>query len=582
MDSGQGVPGAVHGAGDRSERILTSAQVGALLAQGSTCEVFDLADPGASPPGRRLVLKRILPAMAADEGFRQRLQGLSELLVKLRHPYAEEVVEVHASSQDRCYLICERLEGESLESLLHREGRLPLVLVRQIAHQIAEALSAAHALGIAHGNLSPRQIVLTRAGRPESPANLRVKVRGFGLAPPLGMGLYGTPSFLSPEQLRDFEPRLAATARSDQFSLAALLFQALEGRPLYPGERVDDVRVPIVRRDPKHFELLGVSSLEMARVDKALHKALSKDPHARFERLLDFIEAMDSRQPGSIIRQLAPPAAPPAAPRPVPAAAPESSGCLTSDVETLPFIRRPALRQPTSRRSALDVLPSPPSPRVAILMPLAAVFLALLVAFVIFAAEGRLKGPAATQLASARTAPPLSSQPEPPAREPEPKQEARPEMPAPLLPLPVQVPVAPTPPALPAPRELPVVERVSPREPETRAARATSRAVPASDTAAPAARPTAAGVPAARPTAGCHPEPRFKHSAFEAWFQKCLTPNVLRALRKTEFRVLQLKDGRLHVIGEHELPQEFRDCLDQPGVPSYQQTWRGYVVWTCR
>jgi hypothetical protein len=555
---------------------LTTAQIGGLLARGSTCEVFDLADPAASPPGRRLVLKRILPSAGGDEGFRQRLQGLSELLIKFRHPYAEEVIEVHASTQERCYLICERLEGESLASLLQREGRLPLLLVRQLARQIAEALSAAHAQGIVHGNLSPRRILLTRAGRPESASNLRVKVRGFGLAPPLGMGLYGTPSYLSPEQLRDFEPRLAASPRSDQFALAALLFRALEGRPLYCGERVEDVRARIVREDPKHFELLGVSSAEMTRVDKALHKALSKDPNSRFERLLDFIEALEPKQQASVIRQLVPMAAPTMGTPPP--RGPSSAGEAVppgGDADTLPLIRLPhPVRPPAGRQGTLSPIPAPPSPRTAILFLSAAGLLAMATAFAILAMGRRIRElPPSTPQHEQRGSREATEHPS--VREHSDATEAKAAghtetggtLPA------VRSRAIPQAEALPPQREAQPPDRNGVATParESRSGRAGSRSTTTSE-----------GAAVTRAVSGCRPDPRFKHSGFEAWFQQCLTPSVLRSLRRTEIRVLRMRNGGVHATSEQQLPPELNECLDRSTSPSYDDIWRGWVTWTCK
>ena len=166
-------------------------RLGAKLAEGQVYEVFELLEYPSMPIGARLVLKKIRPELAQDEAFRNRLHKLFELLPKLRHPYAEEVLDAKAAGPDETFLVCERLDGESLADLLRREGRLPLLTAQQLARQIAEALLAGHALCVIHGNLTPRHIVINQPRRDEPHSPLRIKVRGFGLAPPLGGPLYG-------------------------------------------------------------------------------------------------------------------------------------------------------------------------------------------------------------------------------------------------------------------------------------------------------------------------------------------------------------------------------------------------------
>ena len=276
-------------------------RIGAKLAEGQVFEVFELLEYPAMPIGARLVLKKIRPALAQNEAFRNRLHKLFELLPKLRHPYAEEVLDAKAAGPEDTFLVCERLDGESLAELLRREGRLPLSTARQLARQIAEALIAGHTLCVIHGNLTPSHIVINQPRRDEPRSPLRIKVRGFGLAPPLGGTLYGTPSYLAPEQIDPLSPRPQPTQLSDQHALAVLVYEALVGSFLFRGESLDAVRSRLLRKDPTPFDLRGVPGSDVKRVTRTLERALAKVPESRYQRIVDFVEAFEGSRSESVL-----------------------------------------------------------------------------------------------------------------------------------------------------------------------------------------------------------------------------------------------------------------------------------------
>lgn len=278
-----------------------SLRIGSKLAEGHVWEVFELLEYPSVPLGARLVLKKIRPALAQDEGFRNRLLKLFELLPKLRNPYAEEILDASAAGPDETFLVCERLDGESLAALLRREGRLPLSTVRPLARQIAEAMIAGHALCIIHGNLTPGHIVINQPRRDEPRLPLRIKVRGFGLAPPLGGPLYGSPSYLAPEQIDTLSPRPQATQLSDQHALAVLIYEALVGSFLFPRGSLDTVRSRLVRKDPNPFELRDVPQSVIKHVNKTLERALAKVPESRYPRLIDFVESIEGAPAASVL-----------------------------------------------------------------------------------------------------------------------------------------------------------------------------------------------------------------------------------------------------------------------------------------
>lgn len=235
-----------------------------------------------------------------------RLQPVLERLSSVVDPHAELVYEFHADSAEGSYLLCERLAGDPLSDLLARERRMPLELARSIARQVASALTAAHHQGVMHGNLSPQAIMVQRTEPANGEGSVRIKVRDFGIGKPLAPDLFGALGYLAPEQVDPKEPRPEPTQLSDQFALAVITFEMLAGRRAFPGDTLDEIAPKLLRQDPIHFQIPGISQKESDRIIAGLHKALSRLPSERYSSLSEFVAAIEGRAPnkgsrGSVI-----------------------------------------------------------------------------------------------------------------------------------------------------------------------------------------------------------------------------------------------------------------------------------------
>lgn len=237
-------------------------------------------------------IKKIPWLFNGRAGSLQQRKPLLARLPSLQDTHAEIVHEFHADSPEGSYLLCERIEGDSLADIFERERRLPLEVVRAITRQTASALTAAHELGLTHGNLSPAAIVLQRPAAAD--AEVWVKVRDFGLGKQLGPELFGALGYLAPEQVDQKEPRPEPTPLSDQFALAVIAFELLAGRRAFIGDSLDEI-APKLREDPVHFQIQGVSKKESERIVSGLHKAMSRQPAERFANLRDFVAALEAR-----------------------------------------------------------------------------------------------------------------------------------------------------------------------------------------------------------------------------------------------------------------------------------------------
>jgi hypothetical protein len=246
-------------------------------ALGQVFEASDLAS-------RKLVMIRALTReIATRPETVSRLYSEAKTLALLNHPHIGRIFGF-IRHNDQLFLVMEFVEGESLQSILQVKRRLAPAIALAYFHQILSAVAFAHKLGVIHGDLKPSNITVTGFGQ--------VKVLDFAIAPILGgpdpenfRG--GTARYMSPEQVR----REPLDARSDVYSLGALLYESIVGRASFD---CDDESSPAVR--PPQSTPLPPSLLAKncpAWLDRFVLRALAPSPLARFQTVAAMSQAMD-------------------------------------------------------------------------------------------------------------------------------------------------------------------------------------------------------------------------------------------------------------------------------------------------
>jgi eukaryotic-like serine/threonine-protein kinase len=193
---------------------------------------------------RIVALKVLASDLAADQRFRDLVREEARNAAQLVHPHVTAIhdygEEIAPDGTVTAFVVMELLTGESLERRL-TAGPLPWPEALEVCAQIAEALAAAHRIGVVHRDVTPANIMLTDAG---------VKVLDFGIATRVGApdededgDTFGTPAYVSPERL-DGTPTLPAT---DTYALGVLLYETLTGRVPFPALTWDDLA-----RTPRH------------------------------------------------------------------------------------------------------------------------------------------------------------------------------------------------------------------------------------------------------------------------------------------------------------------------------------------
>jgi serine/threonine-protein kinase len=235
--------------------------------------------------GRHVAVKVVSPELASRADVRARFRQEADVMAALDHPHVVRVLDFETTERGTPFLVLELLEGETLEDLLGDEGALNPAEAVAIVVQIASALSAIHAAGIVHRDLKPANVFLTRApdGSPF------VKILDFGISKTrrkltLAGSLLGTPDYMAPEQASGRNDVL--DARADQFSLAVIAYEMFTGRQPFAD---DDQSVVFERL--AHLEVPPVSTVATwlpESLNPVLSRALSKDPGARFEGVVEF------------------------------------------------------------------------------------------------------------------------------------------------------------------------------------------------------------------------------------------------------------------------------------------------------
>ncbi len=275
-----------------------------LLATGGMGEVYEVEDQDL---GERLALKVIRPELACDEINLERFRRELQLARRVTHRNVCRLFDLvrHRARrrEDRLIpseLACvtmELLQGETLAERLRRVGRLPPKQVRQIVHQVAEGLAAAHDMGIVHRDLKASNIMLVPDGR----GGERAVVMDFGLArlgavhretdslePMTRTGqLIGTPDYMAPEQVAGGR----VTPATDVYALGVLMYEAITGRLPFYGKSAMAIALKRLHEIPE-TPIQLVDGLDV-RWEAVILRCLEADPELRFQNTIDILHALD-------------------------------------------------------------------------------------------------------------------------------------------------------------------------------------------------------------------------------------------------------------------------------------------------
>ena len=235
---------------------------------------------------RKVAVKVLRPELAAVVGAERFLREI-QIAARLNHPHILTLID-SGEEDGFLYYVMPHVQGESLRDKLARERQLSIEEAVAIAQDVASALGYAHAQGVIHRDIKPGNILMHEG---------EAIVADFGIALALqaaagqrltetGLSL-GTPEYMSPEQATADHQ---LDARSDIYSMGAVLYEMLAGDPPFTGRSTQAVIAKLLTERPTPVRILRDTIPEA--VEQAVMKALAKVPADRFKTAGDFAEVL--------------------------------------------------------------------------------------------------------------------------------------------------------------------------------------------------------------------------------------------------------------------------------------------------
>ena len=264
---------------------LAGYRLEARVGVGGMAVVFRARDETL---GRLVALKVLIPALAADDGFRRRFAAEARAAATVDDPH---IIPVYGAGEaDGVLFIAMRfVDGTDLKKLLARDGRLTVKRVVELLSPVASALDAAHAAGLVHRDVKPANILVDeRPGRPDhvylsdfgasknAAAVVRLSVTGQYL---------GTPHYSAPEQAQGG----VVDGRTDQYALACVAYELLTGK--VPFEREIPIAVLLAHLSEPPPSARSVRPDLTPAADRVLAYGMAKSREDRYASCRDFIEA---------------------------------------------------------------------------------------------------------------------------------------------------------------------------------------------------------------------------------------------------------------------------------------------------
>jgi eukaryotic-like serine/threonine-protein kinase len=259
-----------------------------LLGEGGMAHVFRAHDELLD---RAVAVKVLRAGFGADRDFVARFRQEARSVASLHHPNIATVYDTGTDGVD--YIVMQLVDGEDLERMIRRLGRIPVHTAARIVVDVSRALQAAHERGIIHRDVKPANILVDRDGE--------VRVVDFGIAraanaigvTTAGMML-GSVHYVSPEQVHGEE----VTAASDVFSLGVVLYEAITGQRPFDGPTPASIAL-----ERLHVRPAPPSSVQRdlpPGLDPLVMRALERDPAARYPSAGDFGAALEAWRIGSL------------------------------------------------------------------------------------------------------------------------------------------------------------------------------------------------------------------------------------------------------------------------------------------
>src|SRR5687768_3989842 len=252
---------------------------------------------------RPVAIKVLHPELAAALGGERFLSEI-KTTARLQHPHILPLLD-SGEADGLLYYVMPYVRGETLRARLERENQLPIADALRIAREAADALGAAHAVGIIHRDIKPENILLQGGHALVADFGIALAVQSAGGQRMTQTGLsLGTPQYMSPEQAMG---ERTVDARSDLYALGAVTYEMLVGEPPFTGPSVQAIVARLVTEEPRPITLQRRAV--PGHVEAAVLRALEKLPADRFASAEEFVRALAAPAGATVVTSRTPAAA---------------------------------------------------------------------------------------------------------------------------------------------------------------------------------------------------------------------------------------------------------------------------------
>ncbi len=262
-----------------------SYRITGKLGEGGMGAVFKGVDQMLE---REVAIKMLRPDFTREPEIVERFRSEAITLAKLNHP---NIATLHSflRHDDDYFMVMEFLRGETFDSMIRRNGNIPVERALSMFNLALAGIGHAHTMGIIHRDVKPANMMLTEKGD--------VKVMDFGIARMLGTNrmtrqgtIIGTIQYMSPEQIQGQD----TDARSDIYSLGILLYEMLTGRlPFNDSSEFKLMMMQINEPPPPPREFAPHIPLH---IERAIMRSMAKRPDARFQTVNEFRQALEDNK----------------------------------------------------------------------------------------------------------------------------------------------------------------------------------------------------------------------------------------------------------------------------------------------
>jgi len=267
--------GSSSGRSIRSSEFISSLRDIKMVGRYEIIQALGHGGTGAVYLGRDPYIKRnvaIKISQQTSDKSREKFFVEAQSAGRLNHPNIVSIFDA-GIYRDYCYITMEYVEGVTLEKYCKKDNLLPVTRVLEHIFNVCNALEYAHKQGVIHRDIKPSNIMINKNGA--------IKITDFGIAQMIEetakIGIYGTPGYMSPEQLKE----TIATGQSDIFSVGCVMYELLTGQKAFTGKNLFSIMYKIINEEPESILTLRPELPEV--LDEIIKKALAKEVKDRYQ-----------------------------------------------------------------------------------------------------------------------------------------------------------------------------------------------------------------------------------------------------------------------------------------------------------